>query len=218
MDRSWWSQSAEYKQLSMRRAFRRAWNRTFPRVPLMLRVFPGLWWLAQDDAVSDQLFAGFELRERQFLNRILTPGMTVLDIGAHAGLYTILASKRVGPSGRVLSFEPSARERRRLKRHVSLNCCRNVSVIDFAIGEHEGQADLFIVEGRETGCNSLRRARGFAGHSVRVRVRCLDDCYHEGMFSSVDVIKMDVQGAEELVLRGAWDIVRSARPIVIFEV
>jgi FkbM family methyltransferase len=218
MDRSWWWQSTRYKQLSVRRRLRRAWNRIFPRLPIILRVFPGVWWIAQDDAISDQLFAGFELSERRFLSRLLAPGMTVLDIGAHAGLYTVIASKLVGASGRIISFEPSARERRRLKRHLSLNRCRNVTVMDVALGDEEGHSDLFIVDGRETGCNSLRPGPGIPGRSVRVRVRCLDNCQSEGMFTSVDFVKMDIEGGELSALRGARGVFRSLRPALLCEV
>ncbi len=218
MRRSWWSQSMRYKQLSLRRGFRRAWNRVFPRLPIVLRVFPGVWWIAQDDAVSDQLFAGFEYSERQFLQRLLEPGMTVLDIGAHAGLYTIVASKLVGTSGRVISFEPSPREGRRLRRHLWLNRCRNVTVADVALGEKEGHGDLLIVDGKETGCNSLHPGEGIAGDPIRVRVRRLDDCRNEGMFTIVDVIKMDIEGGELSALRGARAVFQTVRPVLLCEV
>jgi hypothetical protein len=127
MDRAWWRQPTVYKWQSIRRHIRRAWNRAFPRVPLLLRVAPGFWWIAINDAISDQLFTGFERNERRFVFRFLTAGMTVLDIGAHAGLCTMTASKLVGPLGCVVSFGPSPRERQRLKFHLgvarSSTCC-----------------------------------------------------------------------------------------------
>lgn len=218
MDRSWWSQSTGYKVLSARRAARRAWNRMLPGVPFVLRVFPGVWWIARNDAVSDQLFGGFELRERRFLHRLLVPGMTVLDVGAHAGLYTTIASKGVGPSGRVIAFEPSPRERRLLRRHLALNRCRNVTVVDVALGERTGDADLVVVDGKETGCNSLRPGPGIVGQAVRVQLRRLDDCLSDGLFTSVDLVKMDIEGGELLALRGGHDVFHELRPILMCEV
>jgi FkbM family methyltransferase len=218
VDRTWWRQPAAYKWLSVRRKFRLTWNRVFPRVPLLLRLAPGIWWIAWHDAVSDQLFFGFEQKERRFVNRFLTPGMTVLDVGAHAGLYTMTASKRVGPSGRVIAFEPSPRERGRLERHLSLNRCRNVTVQAVALGEEQGDAELFVVDGSETGCNSLRPQAGLAGHAVRVPLRRLDDCRAEGMFDGVDLIKMDIEGGELSALRGGESVFRSARPVLLCEI
>ena len=218
MNRTWWRQPAQYQWHSIRRHFRRAWNRALPRVPLLLRLSPGVWWIASNDAVSDQLVTGFEQKERRFVSRFLKPGMTVLDIGAHAGLYTLTASKRVGPSGRVISFEPSPRERQRLTRHLSLNRCGNVTVQAFALGQDGGDAELFVVDGSETGCNSFRPAPGIAGHTVRVPIRRLDDCQAEGMFTAVDLIKMDIEGAELSALRGAESVFRAARPVLLCEI
>jgi FkbM family methyltransferase len=218
LDRAWWQKPTAYKWHSIRGHIRRAWNRAFPRVPLFLRLAPGIWWIALNDAVSDQLFTGFELNERRFVCRFLTAGMTVLDIGAHAGLYTMTASKLVGPSGCVISFEPSPRERQRLKRHLWLNRCRNVTVQPFALGEDESEAELFVVDGSETGCNSFRPAAGIAGHGLRVPVRRLDDCLAQGMFTTVDFIKMDIEGAELSALRGAESVFRVARPVLLCEI
>ena len=85
---------------------RREWKRYFPRLVLPLWVSPGLWWLARNDALGDQLFVrSFERDERAFVSKFILPGMAVVDVGANAGLYTIIAAKRVGPS--VLETKPA---------------------------------------------------------------------------------------------------------------
>src|SRR5205823_2699927 len=95
--------------------------------------------------------------------------------GAHNGLYTLLSSTRVGNLGRVIAFEPSSRERGRLWWHIRLNHIRNVLVEAIALGEMDGESDLYIVIGRETGCNSLRPpAVGEPTRKVVVPVRSLD--------------------------------------------
>src|SRR6266481_6347719 len=87
--------------------------------------------------------------------RFLRPGMVVLDIGAHNGFYTMLAARRVGNSGQVIAFEPSPREHKRLFRHLKMNrLLANVVVCRLALDHSKGEDTLFVVEGRDIGCNS----------------------------------------------------------------
>src|SRR3972149_710010 len=83
-------------------------------------------WIATSGGGLDLSVVDIERAERNFVASFLRPGMMVLDVGAHHGLYTTLMSKCVGSSGSVHSFEPSPRERGGLMRHVRLNSCRNV--------------------------------------------------------------------------------------------
>jgi hypothetical protein len=95
------------KVRSLRYRFKRLWNKAVPFVPLPTRLPWGDWWLAYNDVCGDAIFAGnFEEAERQFMERFLKPNMIVLDIGAHHGFYTLLASHKVGPTGQVIAFEP----------------------------------------------------------------------------------------------------------------
>jgi hypothetical protein len=115
----------------------------------------GALWFPRKDNLGGPLLAGcFETSELAFVERFLRPGMTVLDLGAHHGLYTLLASKRVGKQGRVISFEPSPRERRALRLHVAINRCWNVEIQGAALGDENTERNLFVVQGSQTGCNS----------------------------------------------------------------
>lgn len=181
----------------------------------------GSWWLAYDDAVGQGILAGsFEIVESRFVENFLQPGMTVLDIGAHHGLYTLLAARKVGRTGRVLSFEPSPRERRKLLRHLRLNRCSNVEVEYCALGSSDGEADLFLVDGAETGCNSLRApAVNEPTEMVRVPVKTLDSRLQSRDIEQVDFIKLDVEGGEWEVLKGASKLLdRRPRPVILCEV
>src|SRR5712691_5679585 len=121
------------------------WIRVFPRVPFPVRLPYGGWWLARNDATGNVVLTGqFETAERGFVERFLQPGMTILDIGAHHGFYTLLASRKVGPGGSVVAFEPSPREREKLMWHLRLNRCRNVQVQSCALGSKQGEAELFL--------------------------------------------------------------------------
>jgi len=195
-------------------------RRVFPEMPIPLRLPFGAWWLAQKSALDDDLIhEGFEEAEMAFVEKLLWPGMTVLDAGAHHGLYTLLASKRVGAEGRVIAFEPSSRERKRLVRHLRLNRCKNVSVQECALGDRRGEANLFVVEGREDWCNSLRPPQLDADTSTeRVEVERADDMLARLGVARVDFIKLDVEGAELSFLQGARLSLAASRPVILAEV
>jgi FkbM family methyltransferase len=199
------------------------WLRAFPDVAFPVRLPFGVWWLVRKDYTGTIVRQGrFENAEFAFVKRFLCPGMTVLDLGAHHGIYTLLASKCIGPTGKVISFEPSPRERQALLQHTRLNRCRNVLVEGLALGAEAGEADLFVVEGTQTGCNSLRPPASDVPpiwSPVRVSVVRLDDWLEEKKIGSIDFVKIDVEGGELDVLRGAQALLtRRPRPVFLIEV
>jgi FkbM family methyltransferase len=196
-------------------------RRWLPRAPVPLRLSFGAWWIAQNSDLDGALLGGsFESNEIRFVQKFLRPGMMVLDVGAHHGFYTLLASKKVGRKGRVIAFEPSPRERRRLSRHVKLNFCRNVRIEPFALGAGRSRARLYVVEGREDWCNSLRPpAVSSRKQEIEVEVLPLDEYLRQNCIETVDLLKIDVEGGERDVLRGACDLLAGRqRPVILAEV
>jgi len=193
----------------------------FAGIPFLVRLSFGALWLARRDDLGEHLLFGrFENEELAFVRRFLKPGMVVLDIGAHQGLYTLLASKQVGRAGRVFAFEPSPRERRALRWHLILNRCLNVAVQPFAVARDDGEADLYVVQGSQTGCNSLRPPDVVGATSMAsVRTISLDSWMRRENVSRVDFIKLDVEGAELEVLEGATRLLEwRPRPVALVEV
>lgn len=196
-------------------------RRIFPALKVPFRLPFGAWWLAEKSVLDYELSHGsYESAELSFVQRLLRPGMTVLDLGAHHGLYSLLASKCVGRSGKVLAFEPSPRERRRLERHLKLNGADNVHVKPYALGPESEVAPLFLVGDGQDGCNSLRPPAVLEPTStIDVVVRRLDEELHRLGIAHVDLIKLDVEGAELGVLQGAAAIFSEAsRPAILAEV
>jgi FkbM family methyltransferase len=215
--RRFWAKPVRMKYV----AFANRVRRVVRSMPLPLRLPFGAWWLAEHSALDRELiYDGFETAEAAFVARFLRPGMTVLDVGAHHGLYTLLASKCVGRDGRVIAFEPSSRERQRLRRHLRWNRCRNVDVEACALGERAGEADLYLVEGAHDWCNSLRAPNiEEVTSKVRVEVRRLDDVLEGMSWPRVDFVKLDVEGAELSFLHGARRMLRGdVRPAILVEV
>lgn len=196
------------------------WIRAFPHVPFPIRLPSGQWWLVRDDVGRAILWGTFETRELRFVEAYLREGMTVLDIGAHHGLYSLLAAHKVGRAGRIVAFEPSERERRCLRWNLRVNRCRNVRVEPFALGAVEEVATLYVVTEGDTGCNSLR-VPNITGRAVGrdVKVRRLDVVLEELAIPHVDFIKLDAEGAELSILRGSGDLLSKApRPTLLVEV
>ena len=197
-------------------------RRIFPNMPIPLRLPFGAWWLAEKSAVDEELiYNGFEQAEMDFVRKLLRRDMTAVDVGAHHGLYALLASKRVGWDGRVVAIEPSPRECARLEKHLRLNRCSNVELVACAAGEDPGEAEFYVVDdGYHDGFNSLQPpAIDALVQSVKVQVRRLDDILSELDISKVDFIKLDVEGAELSVLYGALGLLnRKSRPAMLVEV
>jgi FkbM family methyltransferase len=188
-------------------SFKSHWRERVRTIPMPIRLPFGAWWI-------------FEKSELAFVEGYIKPGMTVLDLGAHHGLYTLLASKRVGASGRVFAFEPSQRERKSLSQHLFLNHCHNVAVESLALGKENAKVDLYVVEEWAAGCNSLKPPDVPAKTSrTPVQVRRLDDWLNEHKVGKVDFVKLDVEGAELDALRGAEDfLTRVPRPVILAEI
>jgi FkbM family methyltransferase len=197
------------------------WIRLFPGIPAPVRLPNGQWWLLDTDFIGHSLIeGGYETAECDFVARFLKPGMTVVDVGAHRGFYTLLFSKWVGRQGRVLSFEPSPRELRRLKLHLKINFCRNVQVEGCALGEEDSSAANLYVVRENSVLNSLRPPDTvFSASPTPVAVRRLDDMLSQAQLENVDFVKLDVEGGELSVLRGAEQLLKKVpRPVILCEV
>ena len=177
-------------------------------------------WLSND--LSKQLFiAGCnEPNEMAFVDSFLKPSMVFLDAGAHEGLYTLLASARVGASGCVYSCEPSSREFERLTQNLSLNSISNVRALAVALTDADGEADLKVAENEHSGQNTL----GIFAYQIdsagceRVTMMRVDDLMAELGGERLDLMKLDVEGAELKLLHGAQRTLRKLRPVLLFEV
>jgi FkbM family methyltransferase len=198
-------------------------RRIFPTIPIPFRLPFGAWFMLGNGVLDSALLWGsFENAELRFVERFLAPDMCVLDVGAHHGLYTLLASKRVGTRGKVIAFEPSPRERRSLSRNLRLNSASNVHIEPFALGNEVSKAALYLVQGAEDGCNSLRPPAVRASTpTVTVDTNSLDRYLEEAGISKVDFVKLDVEGAEREVLLGAQGLLAGSspsRPVILVEV
>jgi FkbM family methyltransferase len=156
--------------------------------------------------------AGYEPGTFDFLRRRCRPGDTVMDIGAHIGLFTVSMARLVGPSGRVLSFEPTPYTCGVLREMVRINGCGStVEVNEKAVSARAGRARFFDTGDVISNANSLvRTGRGHG--SITVETVGVDEVVPPG--TRVGLLKIDVEGAELDVLRGAGRTIERCRPAV----
>ena len=164
----------------------------------------GLVWCNQD----------FEPDTFEFLKRFVCPGMNILEAGAHQGYFTVLLSKLVGGTGKVWAFEPSPRERKRLSHNLRTNRRSNVLIDSRALGRRSS-SDTFYVCDFQTGCNSLRTPNvdDFTSR-IDVDVVDLDTALTNSEVESIDLIKLDAEGAELDILHGASSAISRLRPVI----
>jgi FkbM family methyltransferase len=142
--------------------------------------------------------------------------MVVLDVGTSIGQYTLLASGIVGPDGRVHSFEPDPVTYQWLSGNVKRNNLQNVTTNQLALGGEPGALQLYIGSPENIGTTSLRPQYNHSGRSVSVDVVPLDSYLERAGVQRVDFIKIDVEGAESLVFKGAPKLL-AKHPTIIIE-
>lgn len=172
--------------------------------------------VSNDDGISYQLLfyrSGLEKYETQLFKKLVKKGMTVVDIGANIGYYALLAARSVGDKGRVFAFEPEPNNYNLLERNIALNRYSNIVAVQKAVSNKTGKAPLFV--NRQTGAHGLLPGRKDIVGTNMVDIVSLDK-YFKGKENPIDIIKIDVEGAELAVLRGMPNILRNNDNLIIF--
>ncbi len=162
----------------------------------------------------------WETNYTSLYEKLIRPGDTVIDLGAHLGVYALLGALATGPTGRVEAFEPNPRYAALLKRSLAVNgMSGHATVNTMAVGAEEGVAELlFSWEWGGGGHLSVRPGHVPQDNEAQsCRVVALDDLFPDPAFR-VDVVKMDVEGTEARAVHGMWQLLaRSPRAKVMFE-
>ena len=155
----------------------------------------------------------WEPLETALIADILKPGDVFVDVGANIGFFTLLASRRVGPTGRVIAVEANPRTFGLLEANVRLNGCANVDLRHVAAGEAPGFATMFEREAGNAGGDQVDFT--CEGASGAIPVERLDALVGNG---PIRLIKLDIEGAEAKALRGATGLLeRGDAPDLVFE-
>lgn len=178
-----------------------------PYIPIVKGTLKGKkWLLSAGGKILRLMFSTYEPEQTGLFEENIQTGNVVFDVGAHAGYYTLLSSVLVGPGGKVFAFEPNPDNYHNLDKHVEINGVANVVLMEYAVGNENGYS--FFEFGSGSGTGHLSNEGAFKVQTVR-----LDDIVMEKKVSP-DFIKIDTEGAEMLVLRGAKQILSDKRPVI----
>lgn len=156
-----------------------------------------------------------EDRTSSLFREHVAPGNVVFDVGANVGFYSLTAASMVGPSGRVVAFEPGPKTSARLRENAALNGFANLVVVEVAVSDKPGVLHLHL--GEDSEANSLYDAGPAATGSVEVSVLTLDAYAEAEGIARVDLLKIDAEGAEVGIIRGARRILTGpdAPPVIV---
>jgi FkbM family methyltransferase len=173
----------------------------------------------RDRGISRTLivFGRRELEHRILLQELVRPGMTIFDIGANIGYYALMESRFLNGAGHIVAIEPSVENARLLRANLCLNGVTDVTVLEAAVSDVEGERDLHLSPFSNLHSFHLLEAAPGA-RSIRVRTTSIPALARE--FGAPDLIRMDVEGHEVEILNGLIPALQpgTLAPTIIFEV
>ena len=158
-------------------------------------------FIAFSDVYWRGIYDGFKVK----------PGFVVIDVGAHIGIYTIKAARSVGSNGRVIAVEPHPENFRLMLQNIALNKLDNVTPVQVALSNHEGYVKLYLSNSSDKHSIVYQAS----AQCMKVPSLTLDGLLRHLDIDYVDLIKIDVEGAEMDVLEGARQTLKKSEKIVV---
>ncbi len=149
----------------------------------------------------DMAMGRYEQATTNLVLKLIRPRMVVLDIGAHVGYYTLLAARQVGPEGKVYAFEPEPKNHALLLKNIEQNGYENIVVTKSAVSDRMGDSTLYL-SALDNGRHSVYQQDYPQKGTVSVDTLTIDAFLESEGWPTVDLVKIDVEGAEVAVLRG----------------
>lgn len=171
------------------------------------------WSLSPEDYVHRDLFwvGDKDHWEMYHLQRCLSPGATVFDVGANFGFYSLVLAKKLGPGSRVFSFDPNPATFRGFEENILLNAMTNVFAYQLGLSDTIGSAGISTMRSDNSGASFLTN-----GDSVSTTT--LDTfCREHPEVKSIDAIKVDIEGYEERFLKGGLKSLERFKPFILME-
>lgn len=179
----------------------------------------GDYFLLNDKSCVDRNIKDFSVWEPEstsVIKKLVKPGNILLDIGANIGYYTVIASKIVGETGKVLSFEPTKHFFDVLQNTVEINKLKNVMLYDFGLSDENSESEISIGENSAT--IHWIKNDGIPLDIEHIALKRLDDIISSLDINKIDFIKIDVDGHEPAFLEGAWKTLEKYKPTILMEI
>jgi FkbM family methyltransferase len=174
--------------------------------------------LFQQSAISELIYNGFEETEIQFLKDTLKEGDYFLDIGANIGLFSLYAAEKVGPSGKVIAFEPAPDTFQKLSENVQINNFANVELHNLGVSDQVAKIPFFVSQNGYDAWNSFGNLTNKSQTiATEVDVKPLDNLLSTIDVAKIKLVKIDVEGWEKFVLLGGEQFFRAQNPLVMME-
>lgn len=167
------------------------------------------------DYVGHFLFFGFKDTAQDNLFKLCKPGDHVIDVGTNIG-WTVLNFGRLTQTGKVVGFEPDPFNHQVCKKNLSLNSIKNIQLLQFGLGDRESEVQMEVRTPGNRGGNRI--APTTTNNSVPVQIKRLDSVEEVKLLGIIHLIKLDVEGYELHVLRGAVNLLRKHKPTLFIEV
>lgn len=183
-----------------------------PQMRLKKNIGDGIFMYCYTDSlVAQAIFKEtFEEEELLLLKRFLKPKETFLDIGANIGIFSLLAAHFAGKEGCVIAFEPTSSTYQRLQENIELNSLQNIQAFRMALSDTNGQAELQVASEGYDAWNSLAKpSSGTVIASETVETLTLDSFLSKANIRDIALIKIDVEGWEIPVLKGAQNLLNA---------
>ncbi|MBL7767225.1 MAG: FkbM family methyltransferase [Chitinophagaceae bacterium] len=154
---------------------------------------------------------------QQWIGQTLKTGDVYVDVGANVGCYTLLAAKRVGATGKVYAFEPVSHTADRLEQNIGLNHFTNIQVVRKALYQENTELTFFLSSDDNVGMSSIHRHDAESGQTEVIQAIKADDFFNQEALSRIDLIKIDIEGAEWFALQGMKETLLKYHPLVVLE-
>jgi FkbM family methyltransferase len=161
------------------------------------------------------LLGVYETGTTLLMERILKPGMVVIDVGAHVGYYALLAARLVGQEGRVYAFEADPANYRLLSENIELNSYSNLHAFSQAVTDHSGQLSFFLSPFGSDRNSLYAENTGGGAREVQVTAIALDEFIASVREAQIDLIKMDIEGAELAALEGMKETIKRTVRLIV---
>lgn len=176
--------------------------------------------LKPDEHVQQNIFFYnyYEKNESNFWKKTAANSTTVLDIGGNVGYYSLMASPLINKDGAIFLFEPVSVNLRRAEVNIALSGFDNIHCIKKAISDQPGTIRIRIADENNLGMSGMADSINSDGQDEIVEGITLDKFVYDKQLKNIDLIKVDVEGAEPLVIRGGSWVLRKYSPIIMMEV